>query len=609
MSGIQNPGCVILLIDESAAMDAPIQEAAGPVVAATTGQPPKSKAASIATALNALLKRLGDGTDFDLALVGYRTDGADQAVVTSRWGGALAGREFVSVKELAANPVTVETRVRKIPNPAGFGPPLEEPVSFPIWFAPQPQGKAPQVAAFRRCHELLSNWVATAGLNPGVPLILHLFAGGSGDGNPQKVIEELLALPFPTGSPLLLQAHLSTSKLVPSTIYPSNRYYLPAGPQKDLFPRCSKLPDDLVIALKQAKQVINPNAIGMLYNAKMVDIAAFVRLVEAHTKSWPARSSAVAPVEEAAAWVAPVLETVKAAPVADVPMLEPVILEPIAELDEVSSEVVPDAVLLERVAFLAFVLDRSLADPFSGDMKNAFSRLQEHVNDLLGKLAKRPTGAIDVAIVSYGTDSMGDNEVRTSLEGNLSGQTIVRDSELADGALRVDEFEQQVPNGVGGLMTIPVRKPIFVELEPTSAASPVPAFAAVGQLLGEWSGQHPQSCVAPIVLHLTRGQFDTAELDAAIEPLKGIQSAVGPVTLCHLVVTETPHQSVVYGEQASEFDTAELQKLFEVSSPVLDRQRLLIDKPTIVRADARGIVVNGKIDLLLETVVEILGPA
>ena len=524
----------------------------------------------------------------------------------------------MSVKELAASPVTVETRVRKIPNPAGFGPPIEEPVSFPIWFVPQSQGKAPQVAAFRRCRELLTDWAATAGLNPGVPLILHLFGGSSGDGNPQKVIEELLSLSLPTGSPLLLQAHLSTSKTVPATVYPSNRYYLPAGPQKDLFPRCSKLPDELVIALKQAKQTINLNAIGMLYNAKMVDIASFVRLVEAHTKSWPARSLAVAPVEEEEAVTLiktavpspePVLETLEATAVEELPLLEPLLLEPLAELEEVSSEVVEDAVLLERAAFLALVLDRSLADPFSGDTKNACARLQEHANDLLAKLAKRPTHAIDIAIISYGTDSMEENEVRTSLEGNLSGKTIVRDSELSEGALRVDEFEQQVPNGLGGLMTIPVRKPIFIELEPTSAASPVPAFAAVGQVLSEWCGQHPQSCVPPIVLHLTRGQFEGAELDAAIGSLKAIESAVGPVSLCHLVVTETPHRSVVYAEQASELESAELQKLFELSSPVLDRQRLRVEKPWVVKAEARGIVVNGKIDLLLETMIEILGPA
>ena len=176
MSEIQNPGCVVFLIDESAAMESPLQEAGGPMSSAATGQPPKSKAASLATALNALFKRLGDAPDFDVALIGYQTDSAEQAVVESRWGGALAGREFVSSKELAGNPVTVETRTRKLPNPAGFGPPVEEPVSFPVWYVPQSKGKAPQVAAFRRCHELMTNWLASAGPNPGAPRPSHAAA-------------------------------------------------------------------------------------------------------------------------------------------------------------------------------------------------------------------------------------------------------------------------------------------------------------------------------------------------------------------------------------------------------------------------------------------------
>lgn len=606
MTELQNPGCVVFLIDESAAMESPLQEAGGPMSSAATGQLPKSKATSLATALNALFKRLGDGPDFDIALIGYQTDSAEQAVVESRWGGALAGREFVSIKELSGNPVTVETRTRKLPNPAGFGPLIEEPVSFPVWYVPQSKGKAPQVAAFRRCHEMLTNWLASAGPNPGAPLVFHLFAGGSGDGNPQKVIEDVMQFAVPSGSPLLLQAHFSTSKNVPATLYPSNRYYLPAGPQKDLFPRCSELPESLVTVLKQAKVAINPNAVGMLYNAKMVDIAMSLKLVESLVKSWPARTLAapIAPPEPA-----PVVVEAVAAP--------EVILEPVAVADVVIVESEPaeivavaepvvEAVVRERAALLVCVLDRSLADPFSGDTKNACARLQEHLNDLLGKLAKRPTEVIETSVISYGIDSMGEVEVRTTLEGSLSGQAIVRDSELSGGALRVEEFEQQVPNGVGGLMTIPVKKSIFVELEPTAAASPVSAFAVAQQVLTDWCGRHPTSLVPPIVLHLSRGQIDSAALQEAAGLLQLIPGSLDPVSLFHLVVTETPHRSVVYPEQASELETPELQQMFELSSPVLNREQVSASNPNLVKPEARGFVVNGKIDLLVETLRDML---
>ena len=165
MSDVESPGCVVLLIDESAAMDSPVQDAIGAGGTGTPGQVPKSKSASIATAANALLKRLGNGSNFDIAVVGYHTDG-DQAIVESRWAGALAGRDFVSVREMADSPATIEERTRKVPNPAGFGPPIEQPVQFPVWYTPDPKGQACQVAAFRRCRDLIGEWSATAGTSP-----------------------------------------------------------------------------------------------------------------------------------------------------------------------------------------------------------------------------------------------------------------------------------------------------------------------------------------------------------------------------------------------------------------------------------------------------------
>ena len=62
---IESPGCVILLIDESAAMQSAVQEE--PL---ELGQEPKTKGVATANAVNSLLKQLSTGPDFDLAIVG-----------------------------------------------------------------------------------------------------------------------------------------------------------------------------------------------------------------------------------------------------------------------------------------------------------------------------------------------------------------------------------------------------------------------------------------------------------------------------------------------------------------------------------------------------------
>lgn len=609
-STVESPGCVILLIDESAAMESPLQESAGPIGGSTPGKTPKSRAESVATAVNAVLKRLANGPDFDLALVGYRTQD-DEAIVETRWGGALAGRQFVATAELADTPIVVEQRVRKLPNPAGFGPPIEDPVDFPVWYEPNTGGKAAQVAAFRYCRELLEEWVSSAGPNPGVPMIVHIFAGGTGDGNPHQAVQDIMTLDWPTGSPLVLQAHLCTSQTVPPTLFPSNRYYLPVGPQKDLFSRCSPLPGSLLAALKEDKFTIQENAVGMMYHARMLDIVKFLKLIDTHTQNWPAR---------------PVLNTI---PLADTIAADDTVVETVSEelsgslpevdttedtyeampfddhdiFDESASELEQDSTLeVERAAVVVLLLDRSLENPYDGNTASAFARLQDHANDLLGRMAKKRSGQLSVAVVSYGTDVAGDSEVRTTWEGDLAGQVLVSDADLAEGALRVEEFEQQVPNGVGGLMTVPVKKSVFVELEPTAATTMSEATAAVSEILLGWCDNHPQSCLPPVVIHLTRGEFEPGEIAAAMTELCTAETAAGSTLVYHLVVTEQPHASVVFPASNEQLEPGPLQELFEHTSLPVDVERLASEKPQIMQPTSRGLVVNGKIDLILDAI-------
>ena len=630
MSAVESPGCVILLIDESAAMDSPVQQTPG---AAALGQTPKSKSASVATALNAMLKRLGDGPDFDIALIGYHTDG-DRAIVESRWGGSLDGRTFVPVREIAESPVQVEERVRRIPNPAGFGPPVEQEIQFPVWYAATPNGQACQVAAFHHCRKLLEEWLETAGTNPGTPLIIHVLAGGSSDGNPHQAVQEIMNLDTGGVRPVLFHAHLSTSATVPPTLYPSNRYYLPAGSQKDLFSRCSELPTHLVTELKAAGATVNESAVGMLYNARMLEIVTLLKLVDAHTKDWPSKPTlpqadqVVTRDAEADDQPTDAINTDEALVPAsdqdysestdtDVPLLDPDESPPeaddesilVAELDDespVSSQVVAASQELEKAALLVIVLDRSLSDPFNPGPGNSFSRLQENANSLLGRIAQKPNDVMDVAMVSYGTDVEGDIDVRCGFEGSLAGQNFVRDSDLLGGALRIDEFTKKVSDGIGGMMERPVKQPVYLELEPAAAGSPVKAFETVSQIVGEWCGQHPASIVPPVVIHLTRGQVKSDDIEQCAASLMAVQPVAGAVLLYHLIATEDAHSSIVFADQLDDSESEEIRGLFAHSSLILERERLAIEKPAIVNSESRGFVINGKIDLVLDTVLEIL---
>jgi len=172
---------------------------------------------------------------------------------------------------------------------------------------------------------------------------------------------------------------------------------------------------------------------------------------------------------------------------------------------------------------------------------------------------------------------------------------------LAGGALRVEEVTEQVSNGIGGLVSVARKKPVFLDLKPTDAAAPSPAFAAVKGLLDPWRKDHAASRVAPVVLHMTRGRIEPDEIERAVGQL----DEAGPFTLYHLVLTESPHPSVAYPAEPTKIREAALVKLWELTSPLLGRQALAARNPAVT-PESRGIVINGKFDLFVDGIVEAL---
>lgn len=607
MSEITSPGCVVFLIDESSAMDSPVAEGS------------KSKAESVATALNSLLKKLAQGPDFDVALVGYKSDADGNVQVGSRWAGGLAGRDFVPTSELASSPLEVQQRMRKVPGPGGLM--MEEPVEFTLWYKPALGAKAPQIAAFRHCQQMLSQWYAAASPGCGRPLVVNVTGGSSSDGTPLKAVQEVQGLGPKDNGPIVMHAHLSSKATIPPTLFPANKAYLPLGAQRDMFERASIMPDEFRRALKEVKVAVNPKARGMVYNGKMIELARLLSLVQTHTKNWPSRGmgfasvipdvveeTVVEPFAETLPFGMTMPETIPPLPLEGTsPPFEDIAPavdaaptdEPAAERAAAAPKFGP--VTPEQPAVIAFVLDRSVEDPYGGDLNNACSRLQERLNDLLGEVVKHGGGAIDVAIVSYAADSSGEVEVRAAFEGPLSGRSFARDNELESAALRMDEFEEQISDGVGGLISIPRKRPILVEVEPAAACSAGPAFAELASMLASWCADNPASAVPPVVLHLTRGRGDASDLEAALGQLGSISTSAGAAVVYHQVASEQPHPSLAYPESDEKIDDDALKILWRLSSPLLGREALAESKPHFT-AGSRGFVVNGKFDQLLAVV-------
>ncbi len=561
-------GRLVLLIDESGAMGAP--------VAGGT----KSKADSVATAVNSLLNQLGALPAVEVAVVGYRADESGSPDVGFRWQGPLAGRRFVATPQLAESPVEVQERVRRVPGTDGVGVLREESVRFPIWYVPRLGGSARLGAARSFCRQLLAERSASGGASARPPLVLHLLGE-----LPEE--EDAAQRPAGEGSPredttaaVICHAHLGSSARIPPTLYPSGNVHLPPGPLRGLFGRSSRLPPPLAAALRHAGVNLGPNARGLIHNATMGDLIRFLALAKSYA-SWEAALEPASTATFAMAASKTAASTGDAAAQPERPGSSP--------------EGAADRLLV------LFVLDRSVADPRAGSESTVWHRLQRQANALLGEIARRADGRIDVAAVAYGAGAEGQVEVATALGGPLAGQTVVSAAALAGGALRTDEVSEQVSNGIGGLLTLTRRRPVYIDLAPAAAAPPQAAFAAAAECLAGWRPEEGPS--GAVLLHFTRGAASGEETAAAAAQLAAPQ---GP-WLYHLVLTESPYRSIAYPDDPASIDDPRLEALCRHASPLAGASQIAQRRPA-VSPRARGLVVNGRFDLLPACLEALLRP-
>ena len=569
----QAAGCVVFVVDESTALETRI---AGGT---------KSKAECIATAVNSLLAQL-TAADLDVAIVGYRGDGQGGAEVGCRWGGSLAGRRLVPAGQLADSPLTVENRVRRVPAPGNPGMLQEETVRFPVWYVPTLASIAYPVMGYGYCQHLLSAWVSSASPLRKPPMVVSFV----GDWLPQKAqqaVERIMGVASPLGPPLLLHVHLGGTSAARPVLYPSADSHLPADCARELFSCSSVLPDFMLAALRGYQVPVNSGARGMIFNATMADMIRLLSLVKAYAQF---DAGPVAVSQPAAA--CPGSEATGGETGATVGLS-----------NRVSCTVGQASSGTQAIALVVLLVDRSVSNPADPSGHKTWTKIQDHANDLLGQIVKRGKERVEAALVSYGAGPDGVVDLRTEFAGPLSGRTFANGVDLAAGSLRIAEVTEQIPNGIGGLISFTRKKPIFLDIEPAAAVPAAPAIETAGRLVAEWCSRHPGSPCPPVVLHLTRAQFDLEPAAAAMDGLY----RTGAI-LYHLVVTETPHRSLAYPATPEKIADPHLQKVWEWTSPLLGSDRLAAEKPAVV-ADSRGMVINGRFDLLLDGILSRMEPS
>jgi uncharacterized protein YegL len=257
-----NPTCFLFLIDQSESMTEVLTE---------TG---KQKAEALADATNRLLQTLvlrcvrGEVVleRFHIGVIGYGKQ------VEPALGGKLAGKNLVTVSELAHNPLRVEDRIRKVPD--GAGGVVEQSYKFPVWFEPQANGVTPLCGAFDIAWQTLVNFLQNyPDCYP--PLVINITDGRPTDGNPEKHAALIRNLASNDGNVLLFNVHMSI--YAKGTIeFPDRENGLPNDYAKVLFRMSSQLPPSMRETARREGFRVNEATRGFVYNADIVSVIRFL---------------------------------------------------------------------------------------------------------------------------------------------------------------------------------------------------------------------------------------------------------------------------------------------------------------------------------------------
>ncbi len=225
-----NPSCFLFLIDQSGSMGDEI----------SVGSEKQRLADGVADCINKWLQELsikcakseGVRDYYDIGVLGYGSD------VVPGFVGPLAGRELISISEIADNPASLDERTKKVPD--GAGGLVYQSVRIPVWFKPVWKGGTPMCGAAKEAKRILEDWIAE---HPDAfpPTVIHITDGAATDGNPTDWLNELTNLSTSDGNVMLFNIHLSAKDTAEAVSFVDSPDRLPDRYSKMLFETASEL--------------------------------------------------------------------------------------------------------------------------------------------------------------------------------------------------------------------------------------------------------------------------------------------------------------------------------------------------------------------------------
>ena len=183
-------------------------------------------------------------------------------------GGALEGRNLVSIREVAEHPLRLASTTKAMPN--GDGSFIEAEIRYPVWFELDALGKTPMCEALRTAHGILEPWTQEH-RRSFPPLVFNITDGEATDGDPREPASALRALETEDGNVLLFNVHISSSPDDP-VLYPEVTTHLPDDFAQQLFEMSSVLPPSFQDKFQDEAYDVGVASRAFVFNAGIFEV-------------------------------------------------------------------------------------------------------------------------------------------------------------------------------------------------------------------------------------------------------------------------------------------------------------------------------------------------
>lgn len=265
----KNKALFVFLLDQSFSMEDPLANSTDRKVDALT------------TAINKWLQNLSSQCSkdagimdyFDISIIGYCSDEQGNPIIEPAIIGPLAGREVVTISEVAENPARIDTKTA-LSQDQETGEMLERPANMPVWIDPVTRGATPICSAILKAIDIVDRWIAE---HPDSfpPIVINITDGESSEGDPIPYADSLRERQTNDGNVLFFNCCLSSTPADPF-LFRGNGEVLPDEFARTLFKMSSVLPESIVAKARTFKQELEPKARGMAYNADMESLIHFL---------------------------------------------------------------------------------------------------------------------------------------------------------------------------------------------------------------------------------------------------------------------------------------------------------------------------------------------